>query len=89
MLKNTRFFLAKDADSFIKLEVPRKGEAYFILDYTLTLADCYRRITWSFVQGSKSDLEKCRKICDLTLALYEELESHVSSSKHKPKSTAL
>jgi hypothetical protein len=68
-LRNTRFFLCSDADSYVKLEVPDDGYR----KYTLKLADCDRNITWYIPRGKKG-VRKLKKFKALIDALYAELD---------------
>lgn len=72
-LKNQRFFLCKDADSYAKLSIPSKYDR----EYSLKLADCNRSITMYFAissdkakEASIKKLEKLKKLID---SLHAEL----------------
>lgn len=76
-LKDTRFFLCKDADSYVKLNVPDQEDRHY-KEYGLKLSDCHRSIHWSFMATNpkqrKVSLHKLKKFRDLINELYKELE---------------
>lgn len=76
MLKDKRFFLAKDVNSAIMLSVPEKKHSWS--EYDVTMRDCNRQIEWSF-SVDKKGLAKIRKVCDLFNSIRDELEEKLSS----------
>jgi len=75
MLKDKRFFLTKDVNSAIMLEVPNmKGYNTY---YTTILRDCNRQIEWSF-SVDKKGLAKIRKVCDLFNSIRDEIEEKLA-----------
>lgn len=75
MLRYTRFFLTREADSYVRLEVPSEYDH----SYSLKMADCSRTINWSFYCQTRAQrrnsLNKLKKFRDLINQLYDELEA--------------
>lgn len=76
-LKDTRFFLAKDVDSYVSLETPDSEN--YSHGYTLKIADCHRSASWYFsahtAKEKRASARKLKKFKELIDALYEELTS--------------
>lgn len=79
-MKDKRFFLCKDADSYVNLTTPGNSE---YAAYNLKMADCTRSIEWEFYangntpeeaeKNRKAALKKLTKFRNLINELYEEL----------------
>lgn len=70
-MKEQRFFLCKDADSYVKVSV-----SSYAVDLKMT--DCNRVISWEFERHTekqrKASLKKLKKFRKVINDLYEELE---------------
>lgn len=75
MLKDKRFFLTKDVNSAIMLEVPKKKS--YLTDYSVLMRDCSRQIEWGFAPN-KVGLAKIKKVCDLFNSIRDEIEESIA-----------
>lgn len=69
-MKGKRFFLEKDADSYVTLHTPEDDD--YSTGYDLKMADCHRSIQWYF--DKKKGHKKLKKFRDLINELYDELQ---------------
>lgn len=74
-LKYTRFFLCKDTDSSIRLDVPLAK--HFMSEYEVTMRDCSRQIHWLF-STDKKGLAKAKKVAELFTSIATEIEEKLN-----------